>query len=253
MVVVFSLCITIMILAVILAALYYFIYRRYVNRRIHEGKTAGQRMTEMPKFMMGVIIAALVLICAVLVYGNSQSKDIVISRNDYAVIDVSEHGNYQYISWSGAGSLEDASFAEMYSIEENPGYKKSVSTDGNFTFTVFTRTAPADAFHPDFLCYVTYTGEKDGLSLGCSAQFTELSSNTSGGNASVGGNLYDCLLFVGNMDTDCVFQFTAAVFDETAEAKYNQALEQALQEDKNDGLEMAQFAVNSGTVMIEIE
>ena len=47
----------------------------------------------------------------------------------------------------------------MFSKEENEGYTKTVQTEGNFVFTIFTRNSSHDDFHPDFLCYVDYVGQ----------------------------------------------------------------------------------------------
>lgn len=63
---------------------------------------------------------------------------------------------------SGAPELDDASFAKVYSIDQNPGYTKEIIKDGDFTFTVFKEALLRTVFIPTFSAIVN-TQENEAL------------------------------------------------------------------------------------------
>lgn len=240
--------------AAVLVALYVVFYTFWINRRIREGVVTGRRLVDPPKAVMGAVIVVLAVICGLLIYDANHQPAHTVSRNSYAEIDASVPGRYEYVAWAGSPELGDASFAEAYSLEENPGYEKQVTVDGDFVFTVFTRTSPADSFHPDFLCFLSYTGEREeGLSLFTGGYFAELSEDGAGsGSGSAGGTLYDCLLYIGNLDGGCSFTVTAAILDKAAETAFQQAMLAAMKADKGAFPAEKDFARSYGSVTLTI-
>ncbi|MCD7825625.1 MAG: hypothetical protein LUH14_06675 [Clostridiaceae bacterium] len=246
-----AICAGIILLAVLAVFIYYLIYTNRINKKIRSGEISGKRLIDIPKIIMIAVIIVLILFCGILsnslqtAYNNAGKT----TRNNYATIDISDPQNYQYTSYFGDAELDDASFAKMYSIEENIGYTKEVTVDGNFTFTVFKRESAADSFHPDFLCYCEYTGEvSQDLTLYNSPSFSNENGSISSG---IGCEVSDALLYIGNMDEQTVFTISISVLDEKAISEFNDAMNKAMTEDSNELPEEKDFAISSGKVSID--
>lgn len=247
--------IVIFIAAAFVAALavfaYYLIYTRKINKKIISGEVAGKKLVDIPKAVMIAVISLLTVYCVILSGSLKTAAENAgnITRNNYAVINVSDPQNYKYISYFGNSNLDDASFAKIYSVEENEGYSKEVIKDGNFTFTVFKRTSPADDFHPDFLCFAEYTGAKsDELRLYSSASFSA-SNGSMGGGSSM--DLSDKLLFIGNIDDETDFNASLYILDEKSENEFSLAMQKAETDNKSIFPSEKDFAIESGKVTVK--
>lgn len=252
-----ALLILIMIVVVAAVIIYKIVYTYKINQKIQSGEAKGGKMMDMSKMVMVAIITGLTIFCLLLmyvVYDYSSQTYTIYSRNTYAVIDVSDEENYEYISYFGNNQLDDASFAKVYNWDTNEGYKKEVIVSGDYTFTVFTRISSADSFHPDFLCYVQYTGEKD-LNL-TSFNKTGFCSITEKGVGSFGeatGDIEDCVLYIGNLEDDCSFNIEINLLDSEAEMAYQEALRNTYDEDNGEFPEAAEFAISTAKVSIVVE
>ena len=240
------------IIAAVLMFAYYLIYTHNINKKIISGQVSGRKMVDIPKMIMIAAIIVLMFLCA-LFAKEANRPQMKYSRNNYAVIDISDN-DYKYASYAGSANLDDASFAKMYSKEKNPGYDKEIVDDGDFKFTIFKRSAEADSFHPDFLCVVDYNGKKTSdLSLSISGMFCEKADNkNSFGTGSGGGEIYDTMLFIGNLDEKSFFNISAWIIDKEGEALYSEAMEKAFEEDKGEFPKEEDFAVSSASADIFI-
>ena len=245
-----GICIGIVLLTGLAVFIYYLIYTHNINQKIKSGGISGRKLIDIPKAIMITVIVVLVLFCGILSHSlqsayHDTERD---TRNHYAVINVSDPQNYEYISYFGSTELDDASFAKVYSIDQNPGYTKEIIKDGDFTFTVFKRSAAADSFHPDFLCYCEYTGKRSAdLMLYNSASFSNADSFTGGGS---GGNVSDTLLYIGNIDEETTFTISLFILDEKADSEFMDDMQKANQEDKGEFPSQEEFALESGKVSI---
>lgn len=224
-----------LLVAIIFLAIYYVIYTKKINQRICEGKVNGKKMPDFPKTIMTIVIILLLSICII----NAVTPvETTTSRNDFAVIDTS---NYSYIASSDA-SLDDASFANLFSEKENAGYVREEFQDGDFHFIVFTSQIPSDAFHPDFLCYISYVGNAPaGLSL--NGQFVEPVKNAKTGVSWLTDYTDHTLLIIGNYEKDNKFILQMGAYDEFGVENY-------LNSTDSDE-EMESFALSVGSVLIE--
>ena len=241
-----------LILAVAVAFLiYYVIYTVVINHRISKGITDGKRLTDFSK-------VAMIIIIAVLVYMNwSQAKfynsAYVQTRNNFVSVDVSDPDKPRLMRQINS-SIDDISYVTVYSDEENPGYDKDVYVNGDFTYTVFVRSGAADDYHPDFLCFVEYTGTgTDGLSLYETSGFESPEDDGRGWRGgSGGGPIIEKVLYMGNLDEDCAFVATLCVLDEDAEAAYMEASQQATADDKGEFPEARDFADHVSEIRITL-
>lgn len=231
--------------------IYYLIYARAINQKIQSGEKTGRRMIDIPKVLLIAVIVALVLYSGVLQY-SIQTQANAVSRNLFAVIDVTDPEKYEYAAYFGNVVLDDASFAQVYSIEANPGYEKQVAVDGDFQFTIFTGTTPADSFHPDFLCYVEYIGEEENLVFCDMAGFQAIDDE--GGAYAAGSSGWEASvrLYIGNLDDNCQFTIHMYALDEAAETAFWEANQQAMEEDKGDFPSEQDYATSTGSAVITV-
>ena len=131
-----------LLLVVILMAATIFIYKLYytykINQRIQSGEVTGRKLVDLSKMIMIAVITGLVIYTGILMYviHDYAGMEYKVSRNNYAIIDVSGE-EYSYISYGGKEPLDDASFAKVYSKEENPGYEKEIVQSEDYRFVGF--------------------------------------------------------------------------------------------------------------------
>ena len=178
---------------------YYLFYVNNINKKIQREQVSNKKMIDIPKTIM-IAIMVLLLFYSIILSAElrrSNNKEEIVNRNNFAVIDLSD---YTFYSSLGSRENNDASYARAYSKEANQGYKKSVVRDGDFVFTIFTRSTDQDDFHPDYLCYVDYVGEVKSELLRYNK--CEYIDNASGketfGISNGGGDVQVNLLYIGN-------------------------------------------------------
>ncbi len=242
------------IVAVIVVAVYYILYSHRINAKIAKGEIEGRRLIDIPSVVCSVVIVALiayaVIVTATLITKEKQS--VAENRNNFSVIDLSD---YTYSAYNGNLVDEDASYAKSYSKESNYGYEKSVSQDGDFTFTVFTRTGVHDNYHPDFFCFIDYNGKKSSElsmyeSYGYANTFTKDSSGEVG---SGGGYIKDNFLIIGNINDGDSFKITLSLLDGKGEKEYFDADSKAYKEDKGKFPSAVDYALSNSSVIINVK
>ncbi|MCQ2471132.1 MAG: hypothetical protein MJ147_03750 [Clostridia bacterium] len=242
------------IVAVLVVAVYYIFYSRRINAKIAKGEIEGRRLIDIPSVVCSVIIVALiaygVIVTAALM--TKEKQPVTENRNSFSVIDLSD---YTYSAYNGNLVDKDASYAKSYSKESNDGYEKSVSQDGDFTFTVFTRTGVHDNYHPDFFCFIDYTGKKSSeLSMYESYGFSNSPTKDSGGEVgSGGGYIKDSSLVIGNINDDDSFKITLSLLDGKGEEEYFEADSKAYKEDKGNFPSAADYALSKSSVVITVK
>lgn len=240
-------------------AVYYLIYQHRINKKILSNESSGKKMADIPKAVMISVIILLLIYSAIIFesYQFAIKNAQEVSRNNYAVIDVSNVENYQYIEYFGSTEYADASFAEIYSKEGIPGYDREVIEDGNFTFITFTRNTPADSFHPDFLCFVDYNGTDENENFYKKGEFsTNIDGEEPFFGISSGGDSPSHMLYIGNLNQDDSFKITISLLDEDAEAQFAKDMQEAMEKnaDSTDKFPVAEdYAIETGCVQIQLQ
>ncbi len=248
------LLIVILVIGTILV--YKIYYTHKINQKIQSEEITGRKLVDVSKMVMIAVITGLVIYAGILMYivDDYATKDYSVPRNNYAVIDTSDEDAYEYISYFGDIQLNDASFAKVYSRDENAGYEKEIVESGDYRFIVFTRNTEADDFHPDFLCFVEYTGTDMGEYICYSkAGFQSIEAKEEQFCGESAGDIRNDLLYIGNLDKGCQFNITMSLLNDDAEIKYDEAMQQAYREDKGEFPDAEEFAYAVGKVSIIIE
>lgn len=242
------------IIVVLVVFVYYLFYSRCINEKIASGESKGRRMIDIPSLIRTVVIAALIvysLIITITVISN-EKQDTVENRDCFSLIDLSD---YTYSAYDGILVDTDASYAKKYSRENNDGYQKNIVQDGDFTFTAFTRAGEHDAYHPDFFCFVDYTG-KDGANLSLYDYYEFIDTITAesyGGVGSGGGDIVKSFLVIGNMNETESFKITLSLLDGKGEEAYQEDDRKAYEEDKGNFPPVADYALSTGKVVITVQ
>lgn len=225
-----------LLIAVLFLVVYYMIYTKKINQRVCEGNTKVKRMPDFHKATIVVIIILLLSVCVVNAFTPAATT---ISRNNYAVIDTSD---YSYMAYSSNVSLDDASFARLFSEDGNDGYTREEFQDGDFHFIVFTAKTPSDSFHPDFLCYIVYIGDV-AAAMSLNGQFLDPITDTHVGDSTIFDYKNQTLLIVGNYDKDSKFVLKMGAYDDLGYKNYLDST------DTDEAMES--FAISVGSVLIE--
>lgn len=234
---------------------YYVFYARTINKRIREGNHSGKKLLDIPRTVSLVVIALLIFYTVMVSFDYRQYRHAIENqgqnRNNIARVDLSD---YSYCGYTGNIVLEDASFLKAYSKEKNDGYKKTVSKEGNFTFTVFTRTSAHDDFHPDFLCYVEYTGENcDDYELYENYEYLDAEGNELGGLGSFGADISREYLYVGNVNDGQSVRISLGTFGKNAKQEIAQIEEEAMKSDTDKMPNYLDYAKERGSVTVVVD
>lgn len=233
---------------------YYLFYVKNINKKIQHEQVSNKKMVDMPKTIMVAIMVLLLFYSIILSteLRRSNNKEEIVNRNNFAVIDLSD---YTFYCSLGSRENNDASYARAYSKEANQGYKKSVVRDGDFVFTIFTRSTDQDDFHPDYLCYVEYVGEVKSELLRYNK--CEYIDNASGketfGISNGGGDVQVNLLYIGNLNDGVSFKITEGILDAAGQQQFANAEGEAYKADKGEFPSFTEYALSSGSVIITIE
>lgn len=140
--------------------IYYFIYKRTINKRLEAGVTNKRGMMSpfwMPLILLAVLcIVGLPLLLIVLPFfliANVTTNSVI---GDMGAVEVEYEGEYTEPSASMAiytAKEMQFGFLSMFSMEENPGYEKQEYTDGNVQFTCFIAEEEPSLYQPLFLAY----------------------------------------------------------------------------------------------------
>lgn len=240
-------------LSFVAVSVYYIIYSRHINSKIASGVITGKRMIDISKVIIIVILVDLLIYSMIVTHTLKQSQNQMAeeNRNTFSVISLSD---YTYSGYNGMLLDKDASYAKNYSRENNDGYQRTIFQDGDFAFTVFTRAGQHDAFHPDFFCFVDYTGEtSEEISLYEFYEYLEIDSMESFGGIGSGGGLpAESFLIIGNVNDTDSFKINLSLLDNKGENAYFEADQKAYEEDKGNFPDASDYAVSTGSVVITV-
>lgn len=181
------------------AAVYYFIYKSYVNKKIKEPSKAKRRLPSPLSFLIITIVSACVL------FGILLCVSTIINKTDNAI---TPNCNFREVE-----SGKEEEYGNAYSIEQNDGYDKKVETVGDIRFTYFISKSAYDTYHPSFIIFAEYTGKESILQNGVNGTFYYTDDKLIGGYGFSGGQGKNTVCLIGDANMDCIFELTVAFYD----------------------------------------
>jgi heme/copper-type cytochrome/quinol oxidase subunit 2 len=197
--------IAVIIIIVVAAILYRMLYQRRINKQLHEESPRPLKLlsplafTIVTVFIMLVAFAGLATYMALTDFG----ADIVPAEYRNAVYD------YQHF-----GSNQMTGYRSLYSINENPGYTKTVEHHGDIQFHIFIREKAFDYYHPSFIIFAEYTGNEDVLSYGVLGSFNAPDGRQMMSRGQAGQETTDFFVVIGTSTLDSTFELSAFFYDE---------------------------------------
>ena len=192
--------------AAVLTGLYLLLYTFVINRRLARkgADGAARRRLASP----GTVLVAL-LVVALLVWGIWSATG---ERADRGLPEQYASAAYDLQILSSDQMQTD--YRSAFSIEENPGYEKTVVEDGPVRFTLFQSAAGYDRMHPMVVLYADYTGDMALDTVGYSAHFLTLEGQEIEGYFAAGGqDVQDVRCFFASADTACILRLEMDYLD----------------------------------------
>lgn len=150
------------IITPIATIIYLNFYRNRINKQLHDATAKPRRLLSPLAFSITVILSVLIVFAGVTSFLvlTDYGADIVPGEYRNAI--------YDYRSFN---PHEMTGYRSNYSINDNPGYTKSIEQYGDIRFTCFVRNEAFDYYHPSFIIYAEYTGDEDDLHYGVQGEF----------------------------------------------------------------------------------
>lgn len=190
--------IAVIIIAAVVAVVYYAVYNSNINKAL-EGDKKVKSMPAPYKVLLGIIIAALLILTGIMAIKGFSGKRAPID-------DKYRNGIYGF-SVYGTDNIPE--YLSVFSIEENSGYTKKVEKKGDIKFTYFIDEHGYNIWHPKFLIFVEYVGSKNVERFGYQGTFMDNENNIIHGFGTAGGKYKDYFVVVGNANTDYRFSLKA--------------------------------------------
>lgn len=203
----------IIVIALVIVLTYYLYYTRTINRQLKNRQTLDRKLLSPASVGIMMIIATLfaVSVATMVIYYSGQN---------YQYIDDQYEEQYHFQVYSPAEM--DKGYLRQFSIESNEGYEKHEEIIDDVKFTYFTSQDSYDTYHPSFIVYAEYIGEKNVLTYSYDGYYlTEEYENIA---VKIGSDAYveDYICILGNTPTSSIFLLSVYYCDpEEISDKYN--------------------------------
>jgi len=117
---------------------------------------------------------------------------------------------YDYQSYNAS---QMTGYRSLYSIENNPGYTKMIEQYGDIRFTCFVRNEGFDYYHPSFIVYAEYLGDKDILYFGVQGSFFAPDDSQMTGKGHAGSEYERYVCVIGTSTIQSRFELSLYLFD----------------------------------------
>ena len=200
-----------LLLLIVTVAVYFFIYKRNINKALNDRDSVKRRMPPPYKVLIGaasvIIILTILFISVVRVNSGNNGGGL---EDKYFAASYS-FNVYQPDEMTG--------YLSAYSIEEYVGYKKYVEDIGDVRVTYFMSEENYDVYHPGFIAYVEYVGTKDVLNYGYWGNFLTPDGTNICGRGAAGSDVEDYFVVVGSTSIECTFQLDMYYYDSEAKGE----------------------------------
>jgi len=188
----------------IAAILYRTFYQHRINKQLNEKDLHTRRLLSpwafsiITAFVVLIAFAGLTTFLALTDYGGEKvPKEYIEAIYDYQ--DFSPH--------------QMTGYRRNYSIDENPGYTKTVDQQGDIRFTCFISNEDFDYYHPLFIVYAEYTGDKDILYYGIQGNYHAPDDRQMTGRGHAGSEFGEYICVIGTSTIQSRIELTIYLYD----------------------------------------
>ena len=188
-------------------AVYFFIYKRNINKALVDRESVRRRMP--PPYKVLIVASVIIFVGTILFISIKR----VGSSDGENIDDKYYEAKYSFNVYQPE---EMTGYLSVYSIEENVGYKKYVEEQGDVRVTYFLSEDAYDTYHPEFIAYVEYLGDKEMLYYGYSGKFLTPEGTNIVGMGAAGADAEEYFVVVGSSSIECVFGLDIYYYDTQA-------------------------------------
>jgi hypothetical protein len=209
----FALLILLIIVIIAVASIIYLLfYRHRINRQLNDETVRTRRLLSPLAFTIIVSFVVLIAGFAITLALRGSYSSNESSRPPQEYFDAI----YDFDVYSPD---EMTGYRSLYSIYENKGYMKSVSQQGDIRFTYFISDEAFDFFHPAFIIYAEYTGDKEILYSGWMGNFYTPQDINLGGVGGAGSEFSEYICFIGTSSIQSRFELNVYLYDSTQKSE----------------------------------
>jgi len=184
--------------------LYRLFYQHRINKQLHDETPHSRRLLSPLAFS---IITAFVVLIAV------AGLTTFLALSDFGAEKVpAEYTNAVY-DYQDFSTSQMTGYRGLYSIDENPGYTKTVEQQGDIRFTCFIRNEAFNYYHPSFIVFAEYTGDKDILYYGVQGNYHAPDGRQMTGRGHAGSEFEDYICVIGTSTIQSRFELGIYLFD----------------------------------------
>ena len=193
-------------IAIIVAAimLYKLFYNKRINKQLHDKAVRPLKLMPPRAFAITTVFIVLLTIVAVTTY---------MALADPGGIKVPEEYRTAVYDYQDFSADQAIGYRSLYSIEENPGYTKTVEQKGDIRFTCFIRIDAFDYYHPAFIVYAEYTGSKEILHYGVQGNFYAPNDMQMSGYGHAGSAFRDYVCVYGTSTIESRLELSIYLYD----------------------------------------
>ena len=186
------------------AILYRIFYQNMINKRLHDESPHSRKL--LSPWAFSIITAFIVLIA----FAGLTS---LMALTDFGAEKVPAEYRNAVFDYQDFSTGQMTGYRSLYSIAENPGYTKTVEQQGDIRFTCFIRNEAFNYYHPSFIVFAEYTGDKDILYYGVQGNYHAPDDRQMTGRGHAGSEFEDYICVIGTSTIQSRFELGVYLFD----------------------------------------
>ena len=199
-----GLCAALIVTTGVAVALYRVFYQHRINKRLHDESLKRRKLPSPLTFSVFTVVAALIVFAATTAF---------MALTDFGAERVPAEYRNAVFDYQAFGPNQTAGYRSRFSIDENPGYTKTVEQKGDIRFTVFVRETAFDHYHPSFIIFAQYTGDKDILYYGIDTKYYAPDDRQMTGRGHAGPPYEGYICVIGTSSIQSRFELGVYLFD----------------------------------------
>ena len=184
--------------------LYKLFYNKRINKQLHDKTTSPIKLMPPRAFAIITVFIVLLTIVAVTTY---------MAFTDPGGIRVPEEYRTAVYDYQDFSADRADGYRGLYSIDDNPGYTKTVEKKGDLIFTCFIRTDTFDYYHPAFIVFAEYIGTKAILHYGVQGDFYAPNDLMMSGYGHAGSAFRDYVCVYGTSTIESRLELSIYLYD----------------------------------------
>jgi len=193
--------------AIAVVVLYRIFYQRSINRRLHDINTHSYRLLSPRSFTVITIFIVLLAFAAL---------TTILALGDFGAVKVPQEYINAVYDYEAFSPPQMSGYLRSYAIDkidEKHGYTKTVEQQGDMRFTYLVSDGEFDHYHPLFIIYAEYTGDKDILYYGVNGRFFVPNDMPMTGAGHAGSEFEDYVCIIGTSSVQARFEVNVFLFD----------------------------------------